>query len=56
MHFFKKSKKKANLIPKLKRIDTVKNGNENIEDDIYLKIDEKNNIEEIDDIIYQILN
>ena len=49
MFFFKKSKKKANLIPKLKRIDTVKNGNENIEDNIYLKIDEKNNIEEIDD-------
>ena len=49
MNFFKKSKKKANLIPNLKRIDTVKTGKDNIEEDNYLIIDEKNNLEQIDE-------
>ena len=40
--------KKKNLMPTLKRMDTVKTGNIDAED-IYLKIDEKNYLEQYDD-------
>ena len=45
---FLKDKKKTSLMPALKRIDTVKNGNFDVED-IYLKIDDKNYLEQYDE-------
>ena len=43
-----KDRKKPSLMPTLKRIDTVKAGNIDVED-IYLKIDDKNYLEQYDE-------
>ena len=44
-------KKKSNLVTKIHRIDTVKNPS-SINDDIYLMIDEKNSLNEMDEIYF----